>query len=276
MGSAGTVRADSRGISRDRGRVALWVRCGGMTRSQSRHTSCLPAQPVLPSFCLCLPSLSPDTGKDGVGTGHSSMTPTLRSPTTATSPTSNLTAEPPHSTGEQRREPPVSSCRRPGHAGGRSGRGQLRPRSRRPTARRPDWSSRGWPPCRGHAPRGRASARRCRRNRGRGSRPGGVPSPHPEAACRLGPRRRRPGQGRPKGRSEGPRSALDPDGERRGIRRLAATTAGPRTGAGSRPRRRRRGRSPPVSCPGEAGQRGASAVSGFGAAGLHGGRLHAV
>ncbi len=61
------------------------------------------------------------------------------------------------------------------------------------------------------------------------------------------------------GRSAGPRSALDADAERRGIRRLAETTAGPRTGAGSRPRRRRRGRSRAVSCPGEAGLRHVSA-----------------
>jgi hypothetical protein len=65
------------------------------------------------------------------------------------------------------------------------------------------------------------------------------------------------------GRSEGPRSALEAAAERRGISRLAATTDGPRPGAGARPRRRRRGRSPPVSCPGAAGQRDASVLGGF-------------
>ena len=51
------------------------------------------------------------------------------------------------------------------------------------------------------------------------------------------------------GRSEGPRSVLDAAAERRGMRRLATTTAGPRPGAGTRPRRRRRGRSKPWGCP---------------------------
>ena len=60
----------------------------------------------------------------------------------------------------------------------------------------------------------------------------------------LGPRRRVESRAA-EGRSEGPRSVLDAAAERRGMRRLAATTAGPRPRAGTRPRRRRRGRSKP-------------------------------
>jgi hypothetical protein len=45
------------------------------------------------------------------------------------------------------------------------------------------------------------------------------------------------------GRSEGPRSALDGHPGRHGNHRTAASTAGPRPGAGARPPRRRRGRS---------------------------------
>ncbi len=91
-----------------------------------------------------------------------------------------------------------------------------------------------------------------------GSRPGGVPSPT-RGDVSTRPATPAAGSKAAEGRSVGPRSALDAAGEWRGSRRLAATTAGPRTGAGSRPRRRRRGRSHPVSCPGEAGQRTASA-----------------
>jgi hypothetical protein len=91
------------------------------------------------------------------------------------------------------------------------------------------------------------------------SRPGGMPSPRPGAACRHGPRRRRRGSRAAEGRSAGPRSALDAVGERRGIRRLAATTAGPRTGAGSPAAAPKARPFWPVSCPGEAGQRTASA-----------------
>ncbi len=75
----------------------------------------------------------------------------------------------------------------------------------------------------------------------RRSRPGGLPSP-------------------PTGGGVWSRPAT---GARCGISRLAATTAGPRLGAGSRPRRRRRGRFHPVSCPGEAGQRTASVDRAF-------------
>ena len=120
-----------------------------------------------------------------------------------------------------------------------------------------------WPRCRGHAPKGRASARRCRRNipaeSRRRSRPGGVPSPRPGAACHYGPRRRRPGQGRPQAGPQDRAASLTRTASGAGSGRLAATTAGPWPGAGSRPRRRRRGRSTPVSCPGGAGQRTASA-----------------
>ncbi len=89
----------------------------------------------------------------------------------------------------------------------------------------------------------RAAEGKFRRNHGEG---------RGRAACRRPTRGRRVCtprgaggrvKGGPEGRSEGPRNALDADGERRGISRLAARTAGPRTGAGSRPRRRRRGRS---------------------------------
>jgi hypothetical protein len=76
--------------------------------------------------------------------------------------------------------------------------------------------------------RGRTACRRPTR--------GGV-SPRPATAAA--------GSRAAESRSEGPRSVLDVDGERRGIRRLAATTAGPRPGTGSRPRRRRRGRCHP-------------------------------
>ena len=93
------------------------------------------------------------------------------------------------------------------------------------------------------------------------SRPAGVPSPAPGGVWAT-PRGAASGSRAAEGRSAGPRSALDAPAERRGIRRLAATTAGPRPGAGSRPRRRRRGRSLPCGCPGAAGQRDVSAVDG--------------
>jgi hypothetical protein len=93
------------------------------------------------------------------------------------------------------------------------------------------------------------------------SRPGGV-LPPPPGACSHGPRRRRAGQGRPArvGLARDREAPLTRPSERRGNCRLAATTAGPRTGAGSRPRRPEgEAVRTPVSCPGEAGQRTASA-----------------
>jgi hypothetical protein len=184
--------------------------------------------PVLPSLYLRLRSISLVTGKNGVGTGGSSMTLTLLALATGISPTnnSNPVAVPLRGFGEQCGESAVSTCERPGHtlavgvgeAGfgyGHAGLGMFRR------------GASGSP-----IPAGITKVAAGRPAVGP---PGGGVSTRPAtpaAASRAA-----------EGQSAGPRSALDAAGERRGIRRLAATTAGPWTGAGSRPRRRRRGRS---------------------------------
>ncbi len=207
-------------------------------------------QPVLPSFYLRLLSVSFSTVKNVVGTKGSSMTPTLLSPAAWISPTSssNLVAEPLRSIGEQRGEPTGSSRERADHkqavGRGETGSGCGHPGLARPEGRT-GLAVAALPWARPEGPRQRfpmpaeyscgITAKVAAGRRAVAPAGGGVCA-RPAAAA-VGSRAA-------EGRSEGPRSALDADGERRGIRRLAATTAGPRTGAGSRPRRRRRGRSP--------------------------------
>jgi len=118
-----------------------------------------------------------------------------------------------------------------------------------------------WPRCRG-MPRGGVPALPDPGNipaESVGSRLGGLPSPHPGAACRHGPRRRWPGQGRPKA---GPQDREAP------LRRTASdagSAAWPRQrpvrGRVQGPGRGAKGEAvpTPVSCPGKAGQRTASA-----------------
>jgi len=133
------------------------------------------------------------------------MTPSRLSPATGISPTSSLVAEPLRGTGGQRVEPAGSSCERADHKQAVGARPVPAPVTWPATARGRD-QSRGGRAAVG-TPRRAAPAvsdagcwitRNIPQESRRRSRPGGVPSPHPGAACHHGPRRRRPGQGRPK------------------------------------------------------------------------------